>query len=109
MALIHFDKKEATNELWKELFLMDNYLSFKAKGMMAFLYDIDGDVVIELDKIKDFTSDGIGTIKSALKELEHLGYITREMIRDEHGKFLTVQYTVHYSNRERTIGGDCYC
>ena len=109
MALIHFDKKEAGNELWKELFLMDNYLSFKAKGMMAFLYDIDGDVVIELEAIADFTSDGIGTIRSALKELEHLGYVTRKMIRDEHGKFLTVQYTVHYSCRDRSIGGDCYC
>ena len=39
--------------------------------------------------------DGIDSIGTALLELEKQGYLTRRQLRDEKGKYLDLEYTIH--------------
>ena len=39
--------------------------------------------------------DGVDSISAALKELEKHGYLTRQRIRDRHGRLGDIEYTIH--------------
>lgn len=67
--------------------LTDNRLSFKAKGIYLIIYQ--GKINITLENLKQISSDGTTAIANGIKELEQLGYIKKEIVR-ENGKFKKV-------------------
>lgn len=71
--------------------LSDSKLSFKAKGLWAYLYSKPEDWDFHGDRIALDTSDGRKVIYSALKELEETGYLTRE--RQADGR---MDYTIRF-------------
>lgn len=71
--------------------LTDNRLSFKAKGIYLIIYQ--GKINITLENLKQISSDGTTAIANGIKELEQLGYIKKEIIR-ENGKFKKVLYKI---------------
>lgn len=72
-------------------------LSWKAKGVWAYIYSRpDGWEVQEADLIRRAT-DGRDGVRSALRELEEHGYLSRVHIR-ERGQFSTVTYKLHLSD-----------
>jgi len=58
-------------------FLRDEYLSFKAKGILAFLFSKPELVSISADEIASCTTDDIDSVKEGIDELEKAGYVKR--------------------------------
>lgn len=71
--------------------LTDNRLSFKAKGIYLIIYQ--GKINITLENLKQISSDGTTAIANGIKELEQLGYIKKEIVR-ENGKFKKILYKI---------------
>ena len=83
--------------------LFDNYMSFRAKGILSILYMLNNESEISPKDLATITSDSSGMIYSALKELQHLGYIKRKMTRDECGRFTGAEYFVLPHPAPRTV------
>lgn len=64
--------------------LNDKYLSFKAKGVYAYLYSKPDGWDFSGERICKDSKDGRKAVYSALKELEHAGYLQRK--KDSSGK-----------------------
>lgn len=74
--------------------LKDNRLSAKATGLLAYMLSLPDDwVFYETELVKHFT-DGKESIRTGLKELENIGYLTRVQTRNETGKFSANDWTV---------------
>jgi hypothetical protein len=69
-------------------------LSYKAKGMLAYLLSRPDNWKINLQDLINRSSDGRDGVKSGLKELENAGHITIHQERDDKGKFRRVIYSV---------------
>ena len=66
-----------------ECVIVDKRLSLKAKGMYLFLmHRIDPEYPYgSREEIMESSSDGVGSISTALKELEDVGLLTRRRVR----------------------------
>lgn len=89
-------KKERNYTVMDNTFLRDERLSAKAKGIFAYiLYLPEGWCIYQSELVKHF-SDGKDALRAAIKELETLGYISKEHIKDSKtGRFTHWQYTVN--------------
>lgn len=67
--------------------LNDKRLSWKAKGIMAYMLSKPDDWTFYLDEIATHSTDGMSSFRSGFNELKKLGYIQRVQSRDETGKF----------------------
>lgn len=72
--------------------LNDSRLSWKAKGVFAYLYSKPDDWDFSSHRIKNDSSDGIDSLLTGLKELEAIGYLKRKRLSN--GK---VEYTLDYN------------
>lgn len=81
--------------------LNDKRLSWKAKGVFAYLYSKPDDWDFSSDRIKKDSKDGRDALLSGLKELEEVGYLKRKKLPT--GK---VEYVLDYNpNTEKpTLG-----
>ena len=109
MARLHFNNTETDKITLREVYLFDNYLSFRSKGLLSMLYMINMDCDFSNKDLANTSKDTAGSVKSSFRELETLGYVTRKMLRDENGRFTTMEYTVHDRPKQRSIGGDIHC
>lgn len=80
------------------LYLRDTNLSLKAKGLLAQMllliqnecrYHLSTEYLVQLNL------NGESAVRSALRELENAGYITRYQQRDASGRFLSTEYIVY--------------
>lgn len=76
-------------------FLQDKRLSWKAKGIMAYLLSLPDDWQIYEEELSDHSDDGIKALKSGIKELLDLGYMKRTKVRNKQGRYSGWQYDVH--------------
>jgi hypothetical protein len=67
--------------------LQDESLSWKAKGLLAYLLSLPDDWQIYINELKNHATDGRDSTATALKELISAGYITRNYAEREEGKF----------------------
>lgn len=74
--------------------LEDTRLIWKAKGLLAYLLSLPDDWKIYQEELAKHSKDGVKSTASALKELINNGYIVRECLRDEKGRFLGYVYQV---------------
>jgi len=88
-------KKERDYTVIDNTFLRDDRLSAQAKGIFAYILYLPEDWCIYQSELVKHFSNGKDSIRSAIKELESFGYISKEHIKDEHGKFIGWQYTVN--------------
>lgn len=74
----------------------DSRLSFKARGILAYLLSQPDCWEIYVDNLINAGPDGRESVRSGLKELETYGYLERERINDEGGKYrwISVVYEV---------------
>ena len=68
-----------SNEILKR-----NDLSWKAKGILAYIFSLPEDWKIYLEEVATHSTDGIKSFRSGWKELEEAGYVKRFPVRDEH-------------------------
>lgn len=69
-------------------FLNDSKMSWRAKGLLAYMLSKPDDWFFYMDELERQASDGIASLRSAFKELQDKGYVKKERKQDEHGKFV---------------------
>ena len=74
--------------------MRDVNLSFKAKGILSLMLSLPDDWDYSIAGLETFASDGSTATRSALKELEACGYLTRRAIR-ENGKIKDWEYNIY--------------
>ena len=67
-------------------YLRNNKLSLKARGLLTTLLSLPPTWVFSETGLTKILPDGMGSVRNGLKELETLGYIQRERIRNERGQ-----------------------
>ena len=67
--------------------LNDTNLSWKAKGLFVYLWSQSDEWNFYETEVSKHSTDGIVSLKNGLKELEDQGYLKRQRVRDEQGKF----------------------
>lgn len=75
--------------------LNDTSLSWKAKGLHAYLLSLPDDWKIYVEELSKHTSDGRDSTAATIKELIDTGYILRERLHDELGRFKGYEYVVY--------------
>ena len=66
--------------------LRNQQLSLKGRGLLNTLLSLPPYWVFSEAGLVEIVPDGIGSVRSGLKELEKLGYVHRERIRNEKGQ-----------------------
>lgn len=79
-------EKQKNYVVMSNIFLNNNCLSLKAKGLLAYLLSLPDDWKIYIDELTNHHTDGKDSIASAINELIHHKYLHRKKIR-ENGKF----------------------
>lgn len=77
--------------------LKDEKLSFKAKGLLAYMLSLPDDWVFYETELVNHSTDGLASVKSGLKELQERGYLDRNRERNAKGqlKKLTGRYMMN--------------
>ena len=90
-------KKDRNNPyvMLNKHFLHDDNLSWKAKGILAYLLSKPDDWQIYEAEIIKHSKDGRESVRSGIKELINNGYIKRTAIRGEKGRFCGYNYDVY--------------
>lgn len=70
-------------------------LSLKAKGLMSLMLSLPEDWDYTTRGLACICKDGVDSICATLKELERHGYLTRQRLRDAHGRLGDIEYTIH--------------
>lgn len=79
----------------------DGRLSWKAKGVMAYIAALQADEVCNISKLQTLSTDGRDSVASAFRELEQAGYIERRRVRDSKGCLRGAEYVVLNKREER--------
>ena len=66
----------------------DARLSWKARGILAYLLSRPDNFVFHLDELVSHSTDGIDSLRSGIKELQEFGYVKRYPIK-ENGKIVS--------------------
>ena len=93
MSKITVKKKTENFTILDNTLFKDESISWKAKGLLAYLLHLPNDWQIYLEDLKNRSTDGIDSTRSAMNELIEKGYIVRQELR-ELGKFKGYEYTV---------------
>ena len=60
-------------------------LTLKAKGLLSLMLSLPDDWNYNIQGLASLSRDGIDSVRSAIKELEHYKYVERNIIRNESG------------------------
>lgn len=74
--------------------LQDERLSWKAKGLLAYLLSLPDDWQIYINELKNHAKDGRDSTRTAMNELIKFGYIHRSFSDRDGGKFTGFDYFV---------------
>ncbi|MGE1041232.1 DnaD domain-containing protein [Bacillus wiedmannii] len=77
--------------------LKDTRLSWKAKGILAYILTLPDDWIFYMEEVTKHSKDGIASLKAGMKELKECGYVKRFPIKGEDGrisKWETIIYEV---------------
>ncbi len=66
--------------------LRDERLSWKAKGILAYILSLPDDWVFYMEEISTHAKDGIDSLRVGMKELKKYGYVRRFPVKNEKGK-----------------------
>ena len=86
--------------------LQDKKLSLKAKGLLSTFYYLPNNWNYNINGLCQYTNTGITAIRNILAELEIKGYLKREQIRDENGKYDYI-YHIYFKKQKVKITEDC--
>lgn len=101
-GIVRVSKRESGYTIMDPYFLSDERLSWKSKGVLAYLLSKPSNWRVFVSDLVKRSKDGRDAVYSALKELEQAGYVERRQTRDESNR-ITGMETVIY---ERPIVED---
>lgn len=70
-------------------------LSLKGKGMVCTMLSLPDNWNFSEEGLAELSKDNRASIRSTLNELTELGYLKREQLKDEKGKFSNSLYTIY--------------
>lgn len=94
MSIIRVEKKGNYSVISNEC-LDDPELSFKAKGLLCYLLTKPSHWTINVKHLITVSKDGRDAVYSIIDDLVVAGYIVKERIKGEAGKFAAFNYIVH--------------
>jgi hypothetical protein len=80
----------------------DSGLSWKAKGIHAYLLGLPDNWKIYIDELKNHAKDGVDSTSKGINELIEAGYILRNHIKDEKGRFIGYEYIIYEVPQDTT-------
>lgn len=81
--------------------LKDKRLSWKAKGILAYILTLPDDWVFYREELSRHAKDGLDSLRAGMKELKEYGYLKRFPVRDDNSKIIkweTIIYEVPQSD-----------
>ena len=69
-------------------------LTLKAKGLLSLMLSLLEDWNYNMQGLATLSRDGIDSVRSAIKELEHHGYVERHRLRNEYGFYGDTEYII---------------
>lgn len=86
-------KKKTDYTVISNVFLRDEKLSLKSKGLLAYVLSLPNDWVLYVSELANHHKDGTSAIYSAFKELIEHGYVRRKRERID-GKLKGIDYII---------------
>ncbi|TXH52969.1 MAG: DnaD domain protein [Desulfurellales bacterium] len=93
-------KKNKNYTTISNVVLNDVALSWKAKGLAAYLFSKPDEWKIQREHLAKQSEDGISAVRSALQELEKFGYLVRQKTHGEKG-IIEWEYILHEEPQNR--------
>ena len=87
-------KRETNFTMMSNVGLRDKRLSFKSKGLLAYMLSLPDDWVFYEEEIMKHSTDGKQSVRTGLKELQQLGYLIKNQSREK-GKFAKVDWLLY--------------
>ncbi|MFE6139987.1 DnaD domain-containing protein [Bacillus sp. NPDC057893] len=81
-------KKDNNYSVINNTGLKDKRLSWKAKGILAYILTLPDDWIFYREELSQHAKDGINSLRAGMQELKEYGYIKRFPIRDEKNKIV---------------------
>ncbi|PFO12832.1 DNA-binding protein [Bacillus thuringiensis] len=81
-------KKDNNYSVINNTGLKDKRLSWKAKGILAYILTLPDDWVFYREELSQHAKDGINSLRAGMQELKEYGYIRRFPVRDEKNKIV---------------------
>ena len=75
--------------------LRDERLSWKAKGILAYILTLPDDWVFYREELATHAKDGLDSLRSGMKELKEHGYLQRIPIRNDNNKIVSWETVIH--------------
>ena len=69
-------------------------LTLKAKGLLSLMLSLPEEWNYNMQGLATLNRDGIDSVRSAIKELEHYGYVERHRLRNEYGFYGDTEYII---------------
>ena len=93
MAVIRINKtKDYT--VMSNFHLKDKNSSLKSKGLLSMILSLPEDWNYTTRGLAAICKEGVDSIGTALRELDHAVYIKRNRLRDEKGKITDTEYVI---------------
>ena len=87
-------KRETNFTMMSNVGLRDKRLSFKSKGLLAYMLSLPDDWVFYEEEITKHSTDGKQSVRTGLKELQEFGYLIKNQSREK-GKFAKVDWLLY--------------
>jgi hypothetical protein len=95
MSVIRIQKHKNNFVILDKTCLRDASISWRAKGIHAYLISCPDDWVVRVESLKDLAKEGREAVRGAIKELVEVGYMHRHIVRDkETGQVVGSEYIV---------------
>ena len=88
-----FYEMRSTAKLMSEGIFEDVYKR-QAKGLLSLMLSLPDDWNYNMQGLATLSRDGIDSVRSAIKELEHHGYVERHRLRNEYGFYGDTEYII---------------
>ncbi|WP_260865325.1 helix-turn-helix domain-containing protein [Staphylococcus arlettae] len=95
MGIIRVDKTAGNYFIASKYYVEDENISWKAKGIMSYLFSKPDDWQIYQTQLEKVSKDGKASVRSTINELIKNGYMTRQSRRKTNGDFDGYDYTLH--------------
>lgn len=93
--IIRVQKRPSNFVLIDKSFLEDTRLSYKAKGILAYLLSKPDNWKVIVGNLVNYSADGKASVYAGLKELRKCGYYEKVPIRNDKGHFIRWESTVY--------------
>ncbi|AXM89363.1 DnaD domain protein [Anoxybacillus ayderensis G10] len=96
-------QKNSNYVVMSKVGLHDDRLSWKAKGLLAYMLSMPDNWIFYNEELMKHSPDGSSTFKAAMNELKEYGYVVRQKVKDEKGKFIGWETIVY----EQPVEDEC--